>query len=150
MKCLLCVCVCVSFFHSLSLNILILGDGKFIERGMDHGHRMRFQMHFYVKFLSMIVCVSLALSLRVWGCVLLFCFLLFHLNCFVIDCCWMEIRAWVISNIQHYFHVFLYSSLLKVSNFSVCPSGSCEFTGYFCETDNKRFDWTDSHRPYIR
>lgn len=34
----------------------------------------------------------------------LYVIVFFILNCFVIDCCWMEMRVWVMSNIQINFH----------------------------------------------
>lgn len=48
-------------------------------------------------------CVCVCVSLHVVVFVIL--------NCFVIDCCWMEMRAWVVFNIQYYF--FHFHSILK-------------------------------------
>lgn len=56
-------------------------------------------------------CVRLYVRLHSFHFILLiffFVFFSFLLNCFVIDCCWMEIRAWVMSNIQQYFPFFFH------------------------------------------
>lgn len=46
---------------------------------------------------SIVMCACVYVYLCMYVCILV---VFVSLNCFVIDCCWMEMRAWVVSNIQ--------------------------------------------------